>query len=112
MPSPWRLNALRSDGQVVPSSCAAALMLPSRSASWKARRRVPGLGGYGFVATFQPDPHFGRHLALVACGGVFVAGSLAWGLLVDGFRPDRYDLVGAALCLVGVAVIMYAPRAS
>jgi drug/metabolite transporter (DMT)-like permease len=38
-----------------------------------------------------------------------VAGSLAWGILVDGFRPDRYDLVGAALCLVGVAVIMYAP---
>jgi small multidrug resistance family-3 protein len=66
------------------------------------------LGLYGFVATFQPDPHFGRILA--AYGGVFVAGSLAWGMAVDGFRPDRYDLVGAALCLAGVAVIMYAPR--
>jgi len=66
------------------------------------------LGMYGFVATLQPDPHFGRILA--AYGGVFVAGSLAWGMLVDGFRPDRYDLVGAAICLVGVAVIMYAPR--
>jgi small multidrug resistance family-3 protein len=62
------------------------------------------------VATFQPAPQFGRILA--AYGGVFVAGSLAWGVLVDGFRPDRYDLMGAALCLVGVAVIMYAPRAS
>jgi small multidrug resistance family-3 protein len=41
-----------------------------------------------------------------------VAGSLAWGVLVDGFRPDRYDLVGAALWLAGVAVIMYAPRVS
>jgi small multidrug resistance family-3 protein len=49
---------------------------------------------------------------LAAYGGVFVAGSLGWGMLVDGFRPDRYDLVGAALCLAGVAVIMYAPRAS
>jgi small multidrug resistance family-3 protein len=49
---------------------------------------------------------------LAAYGGVFVAGSLAWGMVVDGFRPDRYDLVGAALCLAGVAVIMYAPRAS
>jgi hypothetical protein len=39
-----------------------------------------------------------------------VAGSLTWGVLVDGFRPDRHDLVGAALCLAGVAVIMYAPR--
>jgi small multidrug resistance family-3 protein len=39
---------------------------------------------------------------------VFVVGSLAWGIVVDGFRPDRCDLVGAALCLAGVAVIMYA----
>lgn len=69
---------------------------------------ILALGLYGFVATFQPDPHFGRILA--AYGGVFVAGSLAWGMLVDGFRPDRYALAGAALCLAGVAVIMYAPR--
>jgi small multidrug resistance family-3 protein len=71
---------------------------------------ILALGAYGFVATFQPDPHFGRILA--AYGGIFVAGSLAWGVLVDGFRPDRWDLIGAALCLVGVAVIMYAPRGS
>ena len=62
------------------------------------------------MATFQADPHFGRILA--AYGGVFVAGSLAWGIVVDGFRPDRYDVAGVALCLAGVAVIMYAPRAS
>ncbi|HEU4347549.1 MAG TPA: YnfA family protein [Actinoplanes sp.] len=71
---------------------------------------VLALGAYGFVATLQPDPHFGRILA--AYGGVFVAGSLGWGMVVDGFRPDRWDLIGAALCLAGVAVIMYAPRAS
>src|SRR5688572_17270670 len=69
---------------------------------------VLALGLYGFVATFQPDPHFGRVLA--AYGGVFVAGSLIWGMVMDGFRPDRYDVAGALLCLVGVAVIMYAPR--
>jgi small multidrug resistance family-3 protein len=69
---------------------------------------VLALGAYGFVATLQPDPHFGRILA--AYGGVFVAGSLVWGMLVDGFRPDRWDVIGAALCLAGVAVIMYAPR--
>lgn len=66
------------------------------------------LAGYGFVATFQPDPNFGRILA--AYGGVFVAGSLLWGVLADGFRPDRYDLIGAAFCLLGVGVIMYTPR--
>ena len=69
---------------------------------------VLALAGYGFVATLQPDPHFGRVLA--AYGGVFVAGSLAWGAVLDGYRPDRYDLLGAAVCLLGVAVIMYAPR--
>jgi small multidrug resistance family-3 protein len=69
---------------------------------------VLALGLYGFFATFQPSPHFGRVLA--AYGGVFVAGSLAWGVFVDGFRPDRYDLIGAGICLIGVAVIMYAPR--
>lgn len=69
---------------------------------------VIALGLYGFVATLQPDVHFGRILA--AYGGVFVAGSLAWGVVMDGFRPDRYDVVGALICLAGVLVIMYAPR--
>ena len=69
---------------------------------------VVALGVYGFVATLQPDAHFGRILA--AYGGVFVAGSLAWGMVADGYRPDRYDVIGALLCLAGVAVIMYAPR--
>jgi small multidrug resistance family-3 protein len=76
---------------------------------WWVAAGIVSLGVYGFVATLQPDPNFGRILA--AYGGVFVAGSLAWGVLLDGFRPDRWDLIGAALCLAGVAVIMYAPRA-
>lgn len=69
---------------------------------------VIALGLYGFVATLQPDAHFGRILA--AYGGVFVVGSLAWGMVFDGYQPDRYDIIGAAVCLVGMAVIMYAPR--
>jgi small multidrug resistance family-3 protein len=69
---------------------------------------VLALGAYGLIVTFQPDVNFGRVLA--AYGGVFVAGSLAWGVVVDRFRPDRWDLAGAAVCLVGVAIIMYAPR--
>ena len=71
---------------------------------------VIALGAYGFVATLQPDAHFGRILA--AYGGVFVAGSLLWGVIADGFRPDRWDITGALICLVGVAVIMYSPRAA
>jgi small multidrug resistance family-3 protein len=75
---------------------------------WWIAGGVVALGAYGLVATFQPDPNFGRILA--AYGGVFVAGSLAWGMVVDRFRPDRWDVTGALICLVGVAVIMYAPR--
>lgn len=85
---------------------------------WQGWREHRGLGWivagifalsiYGFVATFQPDPHFGRILA--AYGGIFVAGSLVWGMIVDKFHPDRWDYLGAATCLLGVAVIMYAPR--
>jgi small multidrug resistance family-3 protein len=69
---------------------------------------IVALTAYGFVATLQDDANFGRVLA--AYGGIFVAGSLAWGVIADGFRPDRYDLAGAAICLIGVGVMMFAPR--
>src|SRR6185369_7701634 len=71
---------------------------------------IVALGAYGFVATLQPDAHFGRILA--AYGGVFVAGSLIWGMVFDRFRPDRFDLIGDALCIAGVVVIMYVPRSA
>jgi small multidrug resistance family-3 protein len=66
------------------------------------------LAGYGAIAALQPDANFGRVLA--AYGGVFIVGSLLWGMIFDGFRPDRFDIAGALACLVGVVVIMYAPR--
>ena len=64
---------------------------------------------YGVVPTLQPA-HFGRVYA--AYGGVFVVLSLLWGWWIDGRPPDRADLAGAALCAIGVAVIMYWPRAA
>ncbi|MCW2690717.1 MAG: hypothetical protein JWR37_5607 [Mycobacterium sp.] len=69
---------------------------------------VVALGAYGCVAAWQPDANFGRVLA--AYGGVFIVGSLAWAMVADGFRPDHWDAAGAAICLLGVALIMYAPR--
>lgn len=74
---------------------------------WLALGGAAALGAYGFIASAQPDSHFGRVLA--AYGGVFVAGSLLWGVVFDGFRPTRYDLVGAAVCIIGVGIIMSAP---
>ena len=69
---------------------------------------VIALGAYGFAAAFQPDAHFGRVLA--AYGGVFIAGSLIWGMVADGFRPDRWDILGAVVSLAGVGLIIYGPR--
>ena len=74
---------------------------------WFALIGVVTLGAYGFIAALQPDAHFGRVLA--AYGGVFVGGSLAWGIVVDGFRPTLWDYVGSAVALLGAAIIILAP---
>ena len=68
------------------------------------------LVGYGVIPTFQDSPHFGRVYA--AYGGVFIILSLAWAATFDGFRPDRWDILGAAICLAGVGVIFFGPRGS
>lgn len=62
---------------------------------------------YGIIPTFQPA-HFGRVYA--AYGGIFVVMSVLWGWTVDKIMPDRFDIIGGAICLIGVAVIMYWPR--
>ncbi len=63
---------------------------------------------YGILPTLQPTGSFGRIYA--AYGGIFVVMSTAWGWGIDGLRPDRFDLIGAAVCLAGVGIIMWAPR--
>jgi small multidrug resistance family-3 protein len=65
------------------------------------------LVAYGVVATWQPAS-FGRVYA--AYGGIFIVMATGWGWAVEGLRPDRYDLIGASLALLGAAIIMYAPR--
>ncbi|PKN61582.1 MAG: YnfA family protein [Deltaproteobacteria bacterium HGW-Deltaproteobacteria-15] len=62
---------------------------------------------YGIIPTLQPA-HFGRVYA--AYGGVFVVLSIAWGWLIDKRMPDRFDLIGGFICVIGVIVIMYWPR--
>lgn len=62
---------------------------------------------YGVIPTMQPA-HFGRVYA--AYGGVFVVLSLLWGWWIDKHRPDAPEIAGSALCILGVAIIMYWPR--
>ncbi|TGK03037.1 YnfA family protein [Leptospira langatensis] len=62
---------------------------------------------YGVVAAFQPSS-FGRVYATY--GGFFIVMSLLWAWKVDGFQPDKYDLIGSTVALFGVAIIYYAPR--
>jgi small multidrug resistance family-3 protein len=62
---------------------------------------------YGVIPTLQPA-HFGRVYA--AYGGIFVVLSILWGWKVDHVAPDRFDLIGGLVCLLGVGMIMYWPR--
>ncbi|MGN7358719.1 YnfA family protein [Paenibacillus sp. SAF-054] len=63
---------------------------------------------YGIIPTLQHYPSFGRVYA--AYGGIFIVLALLWGWGIDKNTPDLYDWIGAALCLAGVAVILWAPR--
>ncbi len=62
---------------------------------------------YAVIPTLQPA-NFGRVYA--AYGGVFIALSILWGWRIDNIAPDKFDLTGGAVALVGVVIIMYAPR--
>ena len=63
---------------------------------------------YGIIATFQSFPSFGRVYA--AYGGIFILLSVLWGWGIDRKVPDLYDWIGAAICLIGVSVILWGPR--
>lgn len=62
---------------------------------------------YGLIPTLQ-DQMFGRTYA--AYGGFFIILAILWGWALDGDRPDKWDLIGASIALVGVALIMFIPR--
>ncbi len=76
---------------------------------WFAVIGVVVLVLYGIIPTLQPSStSFGRVYA--AYGGVFIALSIAWGWKVDNIVPDKFDLIGGVVALIGVIIIMYAPR--
>jgi small multidrug resistance family-3 protein len=83
------------------------LWLREGKSIWVAIAGAVVLFLYGVVPTLQ-SANFGRVYA--AYGGVFVVLSILWGWKVDNILPDRFDVLGGLICLMGVGVIMYWPR--
>ena len=62
---------------------------------------------YGIIPTLQPS-NFGRVYA--AYGGFFIISSILWGMFVDKKKPDRYEIIGSVVAVIGASIIFYAPR--
>ena len=78
-----------------------------RSALWV----VPGIAAlvlFAYLLTRIDAAFAGR--AFAAYGGVYIAASLAWMWAVEGARPDRWDAIGATICILGAGVILFGPR--
>lgn len=78
-----------------------------RSALWT----LPGilsLALFAIALTRVDVPAAGR--AYAAYGGVYIVASILWLWTVEGSRPDRWDVLGAATCILGAAIIVLAPR--
>jgi drug/metabolite transporter superfamily protein YnfA len=63
---------------------------------------------YGIIPTFQPFGSFGRTFAVY--GGFFIVLSYVWAAVVDGFRPDKGDIIGATIAIIGVCIAWFWPR--
>lgn len=74
---------------------------------------APGIAAlilFAYLLTLVEADHAGR--AFAAYGGVYIAASPLWLWIVEGAKPDRWDLIGAAICIIGAAIILFGPRAS
>lgn len=73
---------------------------------------IPGMASlalFAYLLTLADSEHAGRTYA--AYGGVYIAAALLWLWLAEGVRPDIWDIIGVAICLVGAAIILFGPRA-
>ncbi|MBX6742827.1 MAG: YnfA family protein [Acetobacteraceae bacterium] len=103
--------ALAALGEIAGCFAFWAWLRLGRSAAWA----LPGmlsLAAFAFLLTRIDVSLAGR--AFAAYGGIYIAASLLWLWAVEGQRPDRWDVIGAGVCLVGAAIILFgagrAPR--
>ncbi|MBI6628254.1 YnfA family protein [Pontibaca salina] len=69
---------------------------------------MASLAVFAWLLVLSPAEQAGRAYAVY--GGVYIASSLLWLWIVEGHRPDHWDLIGASICLLGAAIILWAPR--
>ncbi|MDP1874927.1 YnfA family protein [Phenylobacterium sp.] len=72
---------------------------------------IPGMAAlalFAWLLTLVDAPHAGRTYA--AYGGIYIASALIWLWAVEGVRPDRWDVIGLLVCLIGAAIILFGPR--
>lgn len=75
---------------------------------WWLAPGIASLALFAYLLTLVEAEHAGR--AFAAYGGVYIVASILWLWLIEGARPDRWDLIGGAICLAGAAVILGGPR--
>jgi small multidrug resistance family-3 protein len=101
------LFALTAVAEIVGCYAAYAVLRQGKHPLWL----LPGSAAlilFAWLLTLHPTDGAGRVYA--AYGGVYIVASLLWLWWIEGSIPDRWDVTGAALCLVGAGVIMLAPR--
>ena len=86
------------------------LVVKQDKSAWLLLPAALSLALFAWLLTLVDSSHAGR--AYAAYGGVYVCASLAWLWAVEGARPDRWDVIGAAICLVGAAVVLLGPRSA
>ncbi len=108
------MNALTTSGLFVATALAEIvgcylpyLWLQNRAPVWVLIPAAASLALFVWLLTLHPTAA-GRVYA--AYGGVYVATALLWLWLVDGERPHLWDVLGASIALLGMAIIMFAPR--
>ncbi len=79
--------------------------LKEKGPGWLPVLGILALLGYAVIQTYQPESKYGRVYAAYA--GIFLVGAMLWGWLIDGTAPDRFDIMGGAIALVGVVVVLY-----
>lgn len=84
--------------------------LRNGQSAWWIAPGIASLIAFAWLLTLAPTDAAGR--AFAAYGGVYIAASLAWLWTVEKTKPDTWDVLGAAVCVAGAAIILFAPRSA